>query len=314
MYLYKLRRIRAFLGKEFSEADRSDVERVVAEIYGQGYKPWTVHLYKVALKKFYRCLRKAERDPPEVAWIKVSLKDNEKILPEDILTPEEIKRMLKVAHSLRDKTYVETGYEGGFRPGEMLTLRIRNVEFDLYGTIITVRGKTGSRRVRSVVSSPRLQTWMENHPNRDDPDAWLWVNIGNTNKGKRLSYPSVRKMLRTIATRAKILKRVNPYSFRHARATHLAKVLTEAQMCNFFGWKIGSKAPSVYVHLSGRDLDPPLLAHYGLKKKEELESGIKPRRCPKCEALNSHDAKYCRRCSIILDPEEALHLEHRGRT
>jgi len=35
-------------------------------------------------------------------------------------------------------------------------------------------------------------------------------------------------------------KHARLYILRHSRATHLAKHLTEAQMCTFFGWVIGS--------------------------------------------------------------------------
>jgi hypothetical protein len=31
--------------------------------------------------------------------------------------------------------------------------------------------------------------------------------------------------------------------------------MTEAQLCQFFGWSFGSKTPRIYVHLSGRDLN-----------------------------------------------------------
>ncbi len=308
-YVYKLIRIRGLLGKGFAEAGRGDVEGVVARLYAVGYRPWTIQFYKVTLKKFYRWLRGIEQDPPEVAWITLTIKENERVLPEDILTADEVKKLVASAFGLRDKAFIGVGYEGGLRPGEMLTLRIRSVEFDDYGGVVKVRGKTGPRRVRVVEGAVRLQAWVENHPFRGDPDAWLWVNIGVTNKGGMFRYPAARKMLREVATRAGITKRVNPYSLRHARATHLAKVLTESQLCEFFGWIQGSKAPQTYVHLSGRDVDDSILAHYGLVKKEELESPLKPKKCPRCNTLSSHDAKYCRQCNMILDPREALRVE-----
>lgn len=40
----------------------------------------------------------------------------------------------------------------------------------------------------------------------------------------------LKQRLRRIAKRAGIKKKVNPHSFRHARATFLANLLTEAQM------------------------------------------------------------------------------------
>lgn len=53
---------------------------------------------------------------------------------------------------------------------------------------------------------------------------------------KKLAYNSLRTILRIIAEKASIKKKVIPHAFRHARATHLANSLTEAQMKEFFGW------------------------------------------------------------------------------
>lgn len=93
------------------------------------------------------------------------------------------------------------------------------------------------------------------------------INISNTNRGAQYDYNAYREMLRVVATRAGISKRINPYSLRHARATHCAQWMTEAQMCEFFGWVQGSRQPRIYVHLSGRDVDPTILAHYSLSEK-----------------------------------------------
>ena len=54
---------------------------------------------------------------------------------------------------------------------------------------------------------------------------------------------------------AGIEKPVDPHHFRHSRATYLANYLTEAQMCEWFGWVRGSRVPGRYVHLSSRDID-----------------------------------------------------------
>jgi site-specific recombinase XerD len=65
-------------------------------------------------------------------------------------------------------------------------------------------------------------------------------------------------------------KQVYPHLFRHSRATHLADKLTEAQMKILFGWAGNSDVPSVYVHLSGRDVEEALLRIYGINQRGEL--------------------------------------------
>ncbi len=178
-------------------------------------------------------------------------------------------------------------------------MKIKHVSFDRYGAVIVVHGKTGYRRVRLVSSVPYLAEWMNSHPFRENPEAWLWISL---NKFKKLPYNSLRSVLRTIAEKAGIKKKVNPHAFRHARATHLANFLTEAQMKEFFGWVQDSDMASVYVHLSGRDVDRAILKLYGMEVEDERKSDVlKPKKCIRCGETNPATNKLCRRCFFPLD-------------
>jgi ribosomal protein L40E len=104
-------------------------------------------------------------------------------------------------------------------------------------------------------------------------------------------------------------KKVHPHKLRHSRATFLASKLTEAQMNQIFGWKQGSDMPSIYVHLSGRDMDDAILGVYGLKKEEQEKPKLTPKICPRCQMNNPVDAKFCSRCGLALDVKAAEELE-----
>jgi hypothetical protein len=54
----------------------------------------------------------------------------------------------------------------------------------------------------------------------------------------------------------------------------MANYLTEAQMNAYFGWVQGSGMPSVYVHLSGRDIDDAVLKANGITNKSVTQSNI----------------------------------------
>jgi integrase/recombinase XerD len=111
-------------------------------------------------------------------------------------------------------------------------------------------GKTGGRRVRVIFSAKALAQWMNHHPAAEDLDAPLWTNFESVGSVLRLEYSACRKMFNEAAKRCHIKKRVNPHSFRHARASTLANVLTEAQMNEYLGWIPVSRMPAAYVHLS----------------------------------------------------------------
>jgi hypothetical protein len=56
----------------------------------------------------------------------------------------------------------------------------------------------------------------------------------------------------------------------------MANYLTEAQMNAYFGWVQGSGMPSVYVHLSGRDIDDAILKANGVIEKGVIPLNINP--------------------------------------
>jgi hypothetical protein len=205
--------------------------------------------------------------------------------------------------------------KGGLRIGWLTSLKIKNVQFDEHGAVIKVRGKTGERRVRIVMFASSLAKWMEMHPDGDDKEAPLWVNLSNNYSKKGVTYEGLYQKLKRIAKKAGVKKRLNFHKFRHSRATHLAQQLTEAQMNVYFGWVQGSDMPATYVHLSGRDVDDRILQIHGLRPKdEEAKQKLKPQKCPRCQYINAPVSRYCGRCGTVLDEGERLKLEMKTRT
>ncbi|RLI80892.1 hypothetical protein DRP04_07330 [Archaeoglobales archaeon] len=293
-YAFILRKVAEWLGKDFDSVTEDDLKRVVATINTSQFTEWTKYDYKRSIKKFFRWLGKEEL----VSWLRCSDIKNRK-LPEEILTEEDIKKMIDAARTPRDRAIVSVLYESGCRVGEFLSMKIKHVSFDRYGAVVVVHGKTGYRRIRLVSSVPYLAEWLNTHPFKDDPEAWVWISLNNF---RRLPYNSLRTVLRTIAEKAGVKKRVNPHAFRHARATHLANFLTKAQMKEFFGWVQDSDMASVYVHLSGRDVDRAILKLYGMEMDED-DNGelLRPKKCLRCGETNPATNQVCRRCFFPLD-------------
>jgi site-specific recombinase XerD len=321
------------LGKPLRDATKDDIKelvrkietdelaKIVKETSGNGKEKWaywTKYDYKVILKKFFRWL-KDEENPTEVSWIKYGRRNNGNILPEDLLTQEDIKKMVKAADNPRDKSLIGVLYGSGIRVGELANLRIRNclMDHDQYGAILLVKGKTGHRRIRLISSTALLANWLEHHPYKNDPDAPLWVtkfnriNNDGESKFKPLDYAGIRKVLRVVAKRASISKRVNPHSIRKSRASHLANDLTDAQLKEMFGWTKDSKMASVYIHLSGRDVDKALLRAHGIIKEEKKELTLRVIKCKRCKENNSSTSDFCKRCGTPLTLDVALNMEHK---
>lgn len=178
-----------------------------------------------------------------------------------------------------------------------------------------VTGKTGDRRVRVVSSAPALATWMDFHPFRNDPDAYVWTRklYNRTQDKLPVCYNVIRKVLIDLAKKAGIRKKINPHLFRHSRATVLANKLTEAQMKAHFGWVQGSDMAGVYVHLSGRDIDKAILNTCGMHEEGNTKQGdFSPVACSRCKASNSPASKFCTKCGNPLSFEAAGESERKN--
>jgi len=296
--LWALSTIAAIHSKPFQECTKDDVIRVVSEIENRYNNEKTKTALKCELKRFYRWIRNSKTYPEEVEWIKLNHNLNNRILPEEILTKEEIERMAKGANNLRDRAMVLVLYESGCRIGELLSIRIKNITFDEHGCVLMVDGKTGQRRVRIIEYTKDLLNWLDIHPLRNEPETHVWISLGKNHRGL-ISYVEVEHILTKLGKKVEIKKKVNPHRFRHARATHLAKHLPEAIMKEHFGWNKDSKMASVYYHLSGKEVDEKLL--------EVLDKEVK--KCFKCSEINPSSYTFCKRCSSPLDIKMLMEVD-----
>jgi len=294
------------INKPFKNVERKDAINFLSHLEQSEYAPHTISDYKGVLRRFFRFLGKEEM----ISDIKTTLKNTKKKLPEELLTEKEVKRMIEVATHPRNKVTIALLYEGGLRIGELASLQLKNIEFDEYGAVIKVKGKTGERRVRLVLSSSLLSKWVEMHPERDNPNAPLLVNLSTNYKKIGITYRGLSNVINRIAEKAGVKKHITPHLFRHSRATHLARELTEAEMNEYFGWVQGSDMPATYVHLSGRDIDDKILQIHGLKPKDAAKEGkLKPKECPRCKYINSPTDRFCGRCGTVLDDTERIKLQ-----
>jgi integrase len=231
-YMNLLPHIARLLKKDFEKANERDLRKLLAEINQSKYADWTKSDYRVTLKRFYRWLRHLPRkqDPPETAWISVGA-GNKQVLPEELLNEEDIAKMLLACETSRDRAFLLCVDETGGRIAELLNLQRRHVTFDEYGAILMVSGKTGDRRIRVVASVPALAQWLNDNPFKE-PEAPLWIVIGDKHHGEPLLYDSARFLLRRLAEKAGVKKRVNPHSFRHSRGSWVV-MLSFMQICDF---------------------------------------------------------------------------------
>jgi len=117
--------------KSFDEASKEDIAKLVRKIEGRKLSEWTKHDYRTALKKFYKWIKGGDEYPEEVKWLKVKTPRNNNVIPDELLTEQEIEKLIRVADSPRDKAFVSVLFESGCGIGELLDLRLkRSYSFD----------------------------------------------------------------------------------------------------------------------------------------------------------------------------------------
>jgi integrase/recombinase XerD len=307
--------------KDWQNLTKDDINSMVSQVmttYSEnGQETYTTWDHKKILRIFFRWIKLGSRDskdvgdPEETKHIRLKPVKN-KIVREQLITEEDLNSLLKACvGNQRDKAFLHTHYEAGTRPGEILSLRIKHVKFDQIGAIIHVDGKTGARPIRLVRSVPDLARWFNMHPHRDNPESPLWIILTEKRLEEALTYGAAERMLKRVAKKAKLNKRVNLKLFRHSEATNSAKYMTEAQMRIRHGWTKSSNMPANYVHLVSADVDEAYLKHLGIVKKDEEKPAL-PKICPICKTPNSTTDEICNSCGKPLDLKKAIEQEEKA--
>jgi integrase/recombinase XerD len=146
-------------------------------------------------------------------------------LPE-VLSVEEIDRIigaidLSKAEGHRNKAIIETLYGCGLRVSELVNLRLTDVHAG--EGFVTVTGKGNKQRL--VPIGRRALKEIKNYmPGRNSLTVIYDQNIIFLNRrGRRLTRAMVFTIIKDLAAKAGIMKKISPHTFRHSFATHLVE-------------------------------------------------------------------------------------------
>jgi integrase/recombinase XerD len=309
--VYNIKIMKYFLTNVKTDLDKltiKDCKRLQTALHNKDCAESSKKQFMIGFKRFFHWYgrNKGDRKYLDLAD---SMKRNFKIdrkVPSDLLTEAEVLDMIRVTSNHRDAALIATLYDSGCRIGELLSCRVKDVEFVNYGCNLTFpKGKTGSRTVLLVFAVGYIKEYLSKHHDKDNPNSSLFItdkkqNAGTKNnpllKYKPLEYVTIHLIIKDVAKKAGIKKRVYPHLFRHTRATMLAKKLNEPNLRNIFGWASGSNVPSLYIHLSGEDSANAIREFYGLINPLKNSIGIEMGTCVRCKSPVPTSAKLCHVC------------------
>ncbi|MCL5068426.1 MAG: site-specific integrase, partial [Thaumarchaeota archaeon] len=256
--------------------------------------------------------------PGEVAWMVASKASQRSVTVtrSDLLTPEEIDLLSSATGDAQDAALVKVLDDAGGRIGELLTLRIKDVEQRPYGFKLNVwASKTYAHPIPIAKSAPALARWLSLHPFRDSPNAPLWLNSYN----QQMLYGAATRKMELIMKRVeqisgkKFGKRVWFHLFRHTSATEFMRKGKGSQgvMCKRYGWTAGSRMSSIYAHLVDDDVEEAIAKsdatseEYAKLSSEKSIVERRPKKCERCGCTNDPFSRFCSRCAFPLDQQAA---------
>lgn len=310
LYISSIQLAERFLGKPLDKTTtKKDIESYLDSISDS--KANTIASRLISLKIYFKWLYGMKRGYPEVVDIPLPKGRGNNMISADLLTEDEILRLINACYCSRDKALISLLYDSACRIGEITGLNIEDVviEDEKIGHIL-VDGKTGRREVPLSLSIPSLKDWLNTHPQRNNPKSPLFVSLKGFD-GHRLIPQSVEYALRQIKKRAGISKPIHPHLFRHSRLTQLDKKgLSHTAMKYYAGWSRNSNMPSVYSHFSAQDTKDLIYEADGISQpRAKPKILLEPVKCPKCQTPNDKTNRFCYLCGVPMDDTSRKELE-----
>ena len=168
-------------------------------------------------------------------------------LPE-VLSKSEVGKLLKQVKNPKHHAILATVYSGGLRVGEVLELRISDV--DSARMRIRIRNAKGGKD-REVMLSEKLLEELRAYWKTYRPTEYLFEG----QKGGQYSARSVQAVLKRAVKAAGFRKRVTVHTLRHSFATHL---LEEGTDIRYIQQLLGHKnlaTTQLYTHMTGPALE-----------------------------------------------------------
>ncbi len=214
-YIRIVKSFAAFLGRSPDMATTEDIRRFQVRQRESGMQPQSINNSVSGLRFFFT----VTLNRPDLSLRLVLVRFPRK-LP-DVLSVEEVGRLLEAAPNLKYKAALGTAYGAGLRVSEVAALKIDDID----STRMLIRIEQGKgRKDRNAMLSPQLlallRLWWREGKRRNVmlPHGWLFPGRSCT---EPVSTRQINRAVHEAAEVAGIRKRVSPHTLRHSFATHL---------------------------------------------------------------------------------------------
>jgi len=177
----------------------------------------------------------------------------------DVLSIEEIELLidhldLQHPQGHRNRAILETLYGSGLRVSELIKLNLSNLFFK--ESLIQVTGKGNKQRLvpMGIIAKKYLNIYIEEvRKNQKIHSEFKDVLFLNRN-GKGLTRQMIFTLIRTLAIKAGIKKKIGPHTFRHSFATHLLENEADLRSIQILMGHESITTTEMYTHLDTHHL------------------------------------------------------------
>ncbi len=254
-YSLDLTRYLDFLKKsgisEISEEDTSHILKHLIELRKEGLNARSRARHLVTLRGFYKFLvheKIFENDPAHMVDLpKPGLK-----LP-DVLSVEEIQELLKVPdlttpRGQRDAAMLELLYAAGLRVTELIQLKIQDI--NLEAGFVRVFGKGSKERIVPIGHFARetvrdYLTYGRPFLLKTYQSRYLFV----ARAGNPMTRQGFWKLVKQYASKAGLLKKITPHTFRHSFASHLLEAGADLRSVQLMLGHVDISTTQIYTHV-----------------------------------------------------------------
>jgi site-specific recombinase XerD len=170
----------------------------------------------------------------------------EKTLPK-VLSKEEVEKILQQCGNRKHKTMLIMLYSTGLRAGEIINLKVNDI--DSKRKLIYIRKAKGFKD-RTVMLSDKLLEHLRNYYKEYSPKVYLFEG----QYGDQYSQSSLRKILKETAQKAGIKTSPTLHWLRHSFATHLLEAGTDLRYIQQLLGHSSSKTTEIYTYVSTKHI------------------------------------------------------------
>lgn len=164
-----------------------------------------------------------------------------------VLSEEEVASIITTCRNRKHKTMLSLIYSGGLRRGELLNLKLEDI--DSKRMMILIREAKGVRD-RMVPLSPRVLEMLREYFKKYRPEEYLFEGM----YGGKYSARALEMVLKKAVGAAGIKKNVTLHMLRHSYATHLLEAGTHLRHIQELLGHKSPKTTQVYTHVSRESL------------------------------------------------------------